>query len=122
MKCSRCSKEIPADEIHSHQGQTLCEDCYIEAISPEKHCDPWATYLSSRERGASGVAVLSDMQKAIHEFIRSQSKATREEVMAKFRLSADDLDPHLRVLMHSEMVKEHSEGDTMYLIPIPVSR
>ena len=122
MKCNRCSKEIPADEIHSYLGHTLCEDCYIEAISPEKHCDPWATYLSSRERGTTGIAALSDMQKAIHEFIKNEGKATREEIMARFRLSAEDLDPHLNVLMHSEMAKEVSEGDTMYLIPIPVAR
>ena len=122
MKCSRCGKEIPPDEVHSYQGQSLCEDDYIDAISPEKHCDPWATYLSTREKGATGIAALSDMQKAIHEFIKGQGRATRQDLMAKFRLSADDLDRQLNVLKHSEMVKEHSEGDAMYLIPIPVSR
>ena len=43
MKCSRCGKEIPADEIHSHQVQSLSEDYYIEAISREvdiKYIDP----------------------------------------------------------------------------------
>ena len=118
MKCSRCGQEIPANEAHSHQGQSLCEDCYIEVISPEKHCDPWATYLSSRESGATGVSSLSDFQKAIHQFIKDQGKATREEVMAKFRLSADDMEPHLNVMRHSGVVKELSEDGTMYLKPI----
>ncbi len=40
----------------------------------------------------------------------------------EFELSAEDLSPHLRVLMHSEALKEHSEAGTMYLIPIPVSQ
>ena len=118
MKCNRCSKEIPADEIHSHLGHTLCEDCYIEAISPEKHCDPWATYLASRESGATGVSALSDIQKEMHKFLKEHGKATRDEVMARFRLSAVDLDEHLKVLMHSETVQELGEAGEMYLVPI----
>ena len=118
MKCSRCGKEIPADEVHTFQGKTLCEDDYIEAISPEKHCDPWATYLSSREAGATGVATLSDFQKEIQKFIKDEGKATREEIMTKFRISAEELEPHLNVLMHSETVQERGEGDLMYLTSI----
>ncbi len=125
MKCSHCGKEIPADELHSHQGQTLCEDCYIEGISPEKHCDPWATYLSSRERGTIGIKSTEDFtetEKAIYEFVKSKGRATREEVMAELGLSANDLEPQINVLMHAELLKERSEGDTMYLIPVPVAR
>ncbi len=127
MKCGRCGDEITAEESHLHQGKTLCDDCYIDAISQgqEKECDPWATYLSAREKVSAekkGVEILDELQKDVLEFVRSRGKATREEVMAKFGISAQDLAPHLRVLMHAEMLKEHSEGDTMYLIPIPVSQ
>ncbi len=126
MKCNRCGREIPADESFSHQKQTLCEDCYIEVMSAqEKTCDPWATYLSTRTReraGQKGEEGLTDMEKKIYEFVRSKGRATRQEVMAKFALSAQDLDPQLSVLMHAELVKEHSEAGTMYLIPLPVSQ
>ena len=61
---------------------------------------------------------LTDMEKNIYEFVKGKGRATRQEVIAKFGLSAEDLDPQLHVLMHSELVKEHSEGGTMYLIPI----
>lgn len=125
MKCYRCGREIPGGESHLHQSQTLCENCYIKAISTEKECDPWATYLASRERGGAwpkSTEGLTELQKTVYEFIKSAGRVTREEVMAKHGLSAEDLDPQLNVLMHSELVKERSEGDTMYLIPIPVSR
>ena len=118
MKCSRCGMEIPADEVHTYKGMTLCEDDYIEAISPEKHCDPWATYLAGRESGATGISSLSDFQKEIHKFLKEKGKATRDEVMTKFKISAGDLDEHLKVLMHTETVQELSEGGTMYLKPI----
>ena len=125
MKCNRCDREMSEMESHPHQGQTLCDDCYIDAISTEKTCDPWATYLSGKERqsaGQKGTEGLTDLGKEIYEFVRSQGRATREEVMAKFGLSAQDLGPQLNVLMHAELVKERSEKGTMYLIPIPVSQ
>ena len=118
MKCAVCGKEIPADEVHEYNGKTLCEDDYIEAISPEKHCDPWATYLASRESGATGVSALSEIQKEMHKFLKEHGKATRDEVMARFRLSAVDLDEHLKVLMHTETVQELGEAGEMYLVPI----
>ncbi len=127
MKCDRCGGEISAKESPLHQGKTLCDDCYIDVLSQaqEKECDPWATYLTSREKATAekkGVELLGEEQKEILGFVRSRGRATRDEVMAKFGFSAQDLAPHLRVLMHAEVLKEHSEGDTMYLIPIPVGQ
>ena len=90
----------------------------------EKTCDPWATYLSARARygaGQKGVEGLTNMDRNIYDFVKSKGRATREEVMIKFKLSAEDLDPQFHVLMHAELIKEHSEGGTMYLIPLPAS-
>ena len=125
VKCSRCGTEVSEDEAYSYQGQTLCEDCYIDAISPDRECDPWASYLSAYERkgaGLKGVDGLSEVQKKVYQFIKNSGRATREEIMAQFDLSAADMVPQLKVLMYAELVKEHSEGGTMYLIPIPVDR
>ena len=127
MKCDRCGREIPVGESHPHKGQTLCDDCYMDVMlqAQEKECDPWATYLTSREKaggGLKGIDILDETQKRVAEFVRSKGRATREEVMKESGLSARDLEPHLKVLMHAEIVKERSEGGTMYLIPIPVSQ
>lgn len=125
MKCHRCGSEISGDDSYSYHGQVLCEDCYISAISPERTCDPWASYLSGRERqdtDIKGANDLTETEKRVYEFIKDRGRTTRGEVMAEFGLSAPDLDPQLNVLMHAELVKERSEGDTMYLIPVPVTR
>ncbi len=126
MKCHRCGREISADASYAHQGQTLCDDCYMDVMSAqEKTCDPWATYLSGRARegaGQQGAEGLTTTEREIYEFVKSQGRATRDEVRARFGLSAPDLAPQLHVLMHSELIKEHSDGDTMYLIPIPSSQ
>ena len=83
MKCDRCGTEISARESHSHQGKTLCDDCYIDATSQERECDPWATYLSCREKvgpGFKAVDILDEIQKKISDFVKSKGKATRDEV------------------------------------------
>ena len=42
MICDRCGEQIPAGDETEHCGQTLCEECYMQALSPNRACDPWA--------------------------------------------------------------------------------
>ncbi len=121
MKCSRCGREITEDESYSYQGQVLCEDCYMEAGLHVQGCDPWATYSATRtteSSGVKGMVGLTEMQRKVHEFIKSRGRVTRDEVKEKFNLSEAEMDAQITPLMHSEMIKEHSEGEQFYLIPI----
>ena len=113
MKCEQCGMEISQENSFTHQGKILCEECYMEIGAHARECDPWATYLAThtRERmGQKGTEGLTDDQKAVYEFIKNQGKATREEVKKHFDFSEEDLDVQLMVLMHAELIKEHSEG------------
>jgi hypothetical protein len=44
MKCERCKTAVVKGEQKALHGQTLCEDCYIDLLSPLRVCDPWAVY------------------------------------------------------------------------------
>ena len=46
------------------------------------------------------------MEKRVYEFVKKKGKVTRDEVIKELGLS------------ESELVKEHSEGGQMHLIPI----
>ncbi len=121
VKCDRCGREVAEGESFSHMGKTLCEDCYIEAGLHVTGCDPWATYSATHTReglGLKGAEGLTELQKKVYEFVKSKGKVTREEVMASFNLSEADMDAQIPSLMHSELVKEYSEGDHFYLIPV----
>ena len=119
MKCSRCGREISEDESYAHQGQAFCEDCLMEIGLHAGKCEPWATYLVSKERaGMKGTEGLTELQKKVYEFIKSQGKATREEVKKNLNLSEAEMDAQLTPLMYSELVKERGEGDNLYLIPV----
>ena len=121
MNCTRSDRELSEDQGYVHWGKVLCEDCLMDIGLSIKECDPWASYVDThtRERsGLKGAEGLSEMEQNIYEFVKSQGRATRQEVMKNFNLSELDLKSQLIPLMHSELVKERSEGETMYLIPI----
>ena len=120
VNCERCGHEILAMDGYQHLGQTLCEDCYIDIRNPPKACDPWAVYSATRSRqiqGMNGAEGLTDLQKAIYEFIRGKGKVTREELIAHFNLKEIELQSHLAVMRHCELVKGYKESDRIYLVP-----
>ncbi len=119
MKCKRCGREISEKEQYEYLGETLCEDCYIDIRYPAKACDPWAVYSATRSReilGLKGAEGLTELQRAIYEFVRSNNKVTREELMKNFNLAEPELQRQLAILRHCGLVKGAKEDDQIYLV------
>jgi hypothetical protein len=120
VKCQRCQREISDNEGFVHLGQTLCDDCYMDARQPAKACDPWAVYLAGRARESAGVVDtegLTDQQKAICEFVRSRGKVTAEELAGHFGLSMAELQSQVAVLRHCELLRGQKEAGQVYIVP-----
>jgi recombinational DNA repair protein (RecF pathway) len=120
MKCDRCGREIKEGDSYTHRGETLCEDCYLDARLEVKSCDPWAVYSATRSReGADfkGTEGLTDLQKEIYALVKRKGKVTREEVIEGLNLSEQEMQTQLATLRHCELVKGHKEGDQVYLVP-----
>ena len=120
VKCKRCGREISEKEQYEYLGGTLCEDCYIDIRYPAKACDPWAVYSATRSReilGLKGAEGLTELQRAIYDFVRSNGKVTREELMKNFNLAETELQRQLAILRHCELVKGSKEDDQIYLVP-----
>jgi predicted HTH transcriptional regulator len=84
-----------------------------------KACDPWAVYSATRSRetlGLKGTEGLTELQQAIYEFVRSNGKATREELMRNFNLAEPELQTQLAILRHCQLVKGTKEGNKIYLV------
>ena len=121
MQCNRCNREISEKQSYVYQGKVYCEDCLMDIGLSVKECDPWATYVDTRARrrlGQKGTEGLTELERRVYEFVRSKGRVTRAEVMADLGLTATELETQLLPLVHSDMLKEYSRGDTMYLIPI----
>jgi len=120
VKCSRCGREISADNSYQHLGETLCEDCYIDIRNPAKACDPWAVYSATQSRqreGLGGIEGLTELQREIYEFVREKGRVTRDELIEYFGVKETVLQTQLATLRHCELVKGRKEGDRIFLVP-----
>ena len=120
VKCTRCQEEIPNRDVHYHQDQQVCEDCYMEVLQRPKTCDVTAVQMAKKHRQASGqtgTEGLLDIQKNIYNYIVEHEKATRQQVMEALDVSELELDKQIAVLRHCELVKGRKEGNQVYLVP-----
>jgi late competence protein required for DNA uptake (superfamily II DNA/RNA helicase) len=119
MKCQRCQRDISENETYTYLNETLCDDCYMDAMSPVKSCDPWAVYSATRTRESSGLKGeegLTPFQKEIYEFIKNRGKASAKEVMTNFSITQHDLESVFATLRHCELVRGQKEGDKVHLV------
>lgn len=46
MHCDRCGEIVEAGDEKAYNSETLCDDCYMDVLSPTRICDPWGVGLS----------------------------------------------------------------------------
>lgn len=105
MKCEKCEKQIlDVDDVFRHSGKELCEDCYINIMSPPKACDPWAVYMA-KSTIANDTAVLTNKQNDILAVLRETGGIEPEALAARVELTLIDLERELATLRHMEKIK-----------------
>ena len=120
MKCNRCGHEISEGNSYEYLGRMLCEDCYIYIRYPARGCDPWAVYTATKSReiqGLKGTEGLTGQQKAIYEFIKGNENVSRERLIEFFKSNEEEIQRHLAILRHCELVKGRKEGNSTYMVP-----
>jgi late competence protein required for DNA uptake (superfamily II DNA/RNA helicase) len=119
IKCQNCGKTISEEEVFATDGKTLCEDCYIDVGHRIRVCDPWgerSKKIFRKSHGLEGTEGLTDLQKAIYEYIEKKGKATRAELMENFQLPPAEMENQFAILRHCQLLKGRKEGDTVYLV------
>jgi hypothetical protein len=106
MKCEKCDKPIDSEEAREHNGVTLCEDCYMDALSPARTCDPWAVYTakSTLESGGTG-AVLTETQEKILHILEETGGIEPGEIMERAGLKPADFEREIAALRHMEKLR-----------------
>ena len=120
MQCQRCQRKILESESLKHHDETLCEDCYIDAVSPAKPCNPWAVYLATRTRessGLKGMEGLISIQQEVYEFIKNKGQVTAVDIMTIFDIKQSELENIIATLRHCELVKGQKDNDKVYFVP-----
>ena len=112
MKCARCDTALLEGGHREHLGRTLCEDCYMDALSPAKTCDPWAVHSAkSFGKGLGGRFELTELQRELLAILQETGGATPERLVERLNLSPMDLEREIAALRHMEKVRgELREG------------
>lgn len=109
MKCDKCNCFIEQGEEAQYLNQILCEDCYIDVLSPVKTCDPWAVYTA--QSMATADSVLTKLQENILQIL-SETNGVEPEVLAKkLGLQSNDLQREIATLRHMEKVRATMKDD-----------
>lgn len=118
--CAACGRELAEEDSIEDEGKVFCEDCYIEGHHKIQACNPWAVRskkIFREEAGLEGTDGLTDLQKAIYEFIVSRGGAKKEEIAEKFGISPRETENQFALLRHCELVKGQKRANGVYLVP-----
>lgn len=92
MKCDKCGTALKEGDDHRHNDKILCEDCYMDALSPAKFCDPWATYSAESFARNNPEGALTVNQLIILEALKKTGGTDALGLMAELagRISPED--------------------------------
>lgn len=118
MKCEKCSTAVEPGEERNHLGMTLCEDCYMDALSPAKGCDPWAVHSAkSLSQAQGGRVTLNEVQKKILEILSETGGIEPPLLARRLELSPKALEREVATLRHMEKARgEMREGKKVFLV------
>ena len=115
MKCDRCRDEIPSGDENAHHGRTLCEDCFMDALSPARTCDPWAVRSAGMTIDA-GSSAMNPTQISILAILKETGGAGLTELGEKLNLKVADVEREIAALRHMEKVRGAlKEGRKVFL-------
>ena len=100
MKCEKCGAELKEGEGMEYLGRLLCEDCYMDTISPTRTCDPWAVYTAKSKE-----AKLTERQESILKLIEETGGLTTEDIANSLKLRLPEVEREIAVLRHMEKVR-----------------
>ncbi len=112
MKCEKCGDIVEEQDGQEFHGQMICEDCYIDALSPAKACDPWAVYNAKSFSKESGTGTnVTETQSKILQILKETGGAEPKIISERLQISPSDLERETATLRHMEKLRaELREG------------
>jgi hypothetical protein len=105
MICDRCGEHIQPGEEMPHFGQVLCEECYMQALSPAR-CDPWAVRSAqSLSQLGGGYSELSGTQAEILQVLKETGGTEPEVIAERLGMKLSELEREIATLRHMEKVR-----------------
>jgi hypothetical protein len=113
MKCAKCHADLAPGEAQEHYGQVLCEDCYMDALSPARGCDPWAVYSAKSLEQHGHIPALTPIQQEIMRILKETGGLEPMALLEALpgQLTYAEFEREFATLRHMEKVRgERREG------------
>ena len=106
MLCDRCAQKIEDGEKREHLGQHLCEDCYMDSLSPARTCDPWAVHSAQTLAKSAGDNLeLNETQKKILSILKETGGTEPAVILNRLQIKPADLEREVAALRHMEKIR-----------------
>ncbi len=107
MTCSRCKAPLGSETAVSHGGETLCEDCLMDLMSPAKACDPWAVKLAKGAMAtlAEGEGSLRGLEKELLDLVRARGAVPKPAAPGLLNARPTEVERAFSVLRHMELLR-----------------
>ena len=86
-------------------GQALCEDCYMDAFSPTRTCDPWAVRSAMHCKDSAGGAAVTAVQEKSLGILQETGGVGIDVLAARLGGKPADIQRDLAALRHMEKVR-----------------
>ena len=117
MKCEKCGKSINQGQEYDHYDKLLCEDCYMDALSPARTCDPWAVHSAkSLAKAGDGLShQVTRIQEEILCILKETGGLEPQSLLRRLKLSESEFQREFAALRHMEMVRaEMRDGKKVF--------
>ena len=111
MKCERCETAVPEGEQRALHGQILCEDCYMDLLSPLRVCDPWAVHSAMTfAKGEAADLKLTPVQQKIVDILQNEGPQEPENLCERLQIKKTDIERDIAALRHMEKIRGELRG------------
>ena len=114
-KCAKCGAAMDADEVKEYRGEELCEDCYMDALTPTVVCDPWAVHTAKSLKDVPGGQDLTPTQQKLFNLVKERGEVPMAEAAAHLGLTEEDLRREFAPLRHMEKLRACKKDDIIHL-------
>ena len=114
-QCAKCGAAVDADEVQEFRGSELCEDCYMDALTPTVVCDPWAVHTAKSLKDVPGGHDLTPTQQKLFNLVKERGEVPLAEAAAHLGLTEEDLRREFAPLRHMEKLRACKKDDVIHL-------
>jgi hypothetical protein len=116
VSCDKCGSSILPGEDRDHYGKKLCEDCYMDALSPTRTCDPWAVHSAKQLGEKTGGLQVNPRQEEILSILAETGGIEPGDLARRLGISPVELERETAALRHMEKLRAELRDGRKYVI------